>query len=64
MQKGSLKVLKMGLIHFKEVVKPGLEFENNRFIDVKVENTGRGTFDINKRLQATKGFTGATIFNP
>ena len=54
----------MGLIHFKEVVKPGLEFENNRFIDVKVENTGRGTFDINKRLQATKGFTGATIFNP
>ena len=48
----------------KEVVKPGLEYAMKRFIDVKVENTGKGAFAINKGLQATKAFTGATIFNP
>ena len=48
----------------KEVVKPGLEYAIKRFIDVEVENTGRGAFAINKGLQATKAFTGATIFNP
>ena len=36
------------------MVKPGLEHANKRFIDVEVENTGRGEFSINKGLQATK----------
>ena len=48
----------------KKVVKPGLEYAKKRFIDVEVENTGRGAFAINKGLQATKAFNGATIFNP
>lgn len=48
----------------KELVKPGLKYENKRFVDVEVENTERGAFAINKGLKATKAFTGATIFNP
>ena len=50
--------------YVKDVVKPGLEHANKRFIDVEVENTGRGEFSINKGLQATKKITGTTTFNP
>ena len=40
-----------------------MDYARTRFVDVDVENTGRGAFGINKGLVATKAFTAATVFN-
>ena len=46
------------------VIKPGLDYAKTRFIDLNVENKGRGAYEISEGLHATHAFTAAGIFNP
>ena len=48
----------------RKYVKSGLEYAKQRFIDVDVNNTKREAYAINKGLQTTKAFTGASVFDP
>ena len=53
-----------GLNMQKNCVAPGIEYARKRFVDVGIVNRGRGSYEINKGLQATKAFIGASIFDP
>ena len=45
-------------------MRPAIDYARKIFVDVDVENTGRGAYAINKGLQATKAFTTASVFDP
>ena len=44
-------------------MRPGNDYARKRFVDIDVENTGRGAYAINEGLQATKAFTAASVFD-
>ena len=52
------------LQYAKDSIKTGLDYARKRFIDVSVNNIGRGSYEIKKGLQTTKAFNGAQVFDP
>jgi len=48
----------------KQCIQLGIEYARRRFMDIDIENRGRGTYEINKGLQASKAFIGASVFDP
>ena len=52
------------LEYAKECVQPGIEYARKRFVDVDVVNTGRGSYEVNKGLQVSTAFIGASVFDP